>query len=101
MRVGKSMTETAVIDAGDMNEAMDENGNAGAAPTSWKELAHHNMLAVVNSNKDGPWYTQSENVKDAEERTKDHPDYDPSTLHIPPAEWNRLTPGMMRYWSIK
>ena len=46
-----------MIDAGDMNEAMDENGNAGAAPTSWKELAHHNMLAVVNSNKDGPWYT--------------------------------------------
>lgn len=51
------MTETAVMDAGDMNEAMDEDGNAGAAPTSWKELARHNMLAVVNSNKDGPWYT--------------------------------------------
>ena len=57
MRIGKSMTETAVMDAGDMNEAMDEDGNAGAAPTSWKELARHNMLAVVNSNKDGPWYT--------------------------------------------
>jgi len=38
---------------------------------------------------------------DGEERRPDDADYDPSTLHIPPAEWSRLTPGMQRYWEIK
>lgn len=38
---------------------------------------------------------------DINEHRPDHPDYDPSTLHIPEAEWNKFTPGMYRYWQIK
>jgi DNA mismatch repair ATPase MutS len=38
---------------------------------------------------------------DEKERRPDHEDYDPTTLHIPSAEWNKFTPGMTRYWNIK
>lgn len=29
------------------------------------------------------------------------PDYDPSTLFVPPQEFNKLTPSMQQYWKIK
>jgi len=59
------------------------------------------MIDVVEANKNGPWYTHAEHIVDAEMRRPDHADYDPSTLHIPKAEWHALTPGMVRYWEIK
>ena len=59
------------------------------------------MNNVVEANKDGPWYMHKEHMMDEMERRPDHPDYDPSTLHIPMSEWNSLTPGMIRYWEIK
>lgn len=59
------------------------------------------MSAVVENNKAGPWFTQKDHVKDSEERSPGDPDYDPSTVFIPQAEWNKFTPGMHRYWEIK
>lgn len=56
------------------------------------------MNAVVEQFKDGPWYTQKDNILDSEQRRPDDPDYDPSTLYIPKSEWDALTPGMVRYW---
>lgn len=59
------------------------------------------MNSVIEENKDGPWFTQPDHIKDAEERRPDHQDYDPSTLHIPQHDWNALKPGMVRYWEVK
>ena len=56
------------------------------------------MNTVVENNKDGPWYTQPEHIKDDQERRPDHSDYDPSTLFIPHDEHKALTSGMIRYW---
>lgn len=38
---------------------------------------------------------------DGEERRPDHPDYDPSTVFIPKSEWQKMTPGMKRFWLSK
>jgi len=38
---------------------------------------------------------------DSNQRRPSDPDYDPSTIYIPEAEWNKFTPGMTRYWDIK
>ena len=59
------------------------------------------MQAIVEQNKDGPWFTHPDVVMDAAERRPDHPDYDPSTLFIPDHDFKSQTPGMQRYWSIK
>lgn len=78
---GKSQTETTLFDQ--------EDGTATAVEgeetrnLSW---AQRNMNSVVESNKEGPWWTQKEHLMDDEERRPDHPDYDPSTVHIPKAE---------------
>jgi len=76
MRVSKSVTETQMIDF------MEEDGE-GEEPGEQKGLAWQNMNSTVEGNKEGPWYTQPAHMVDENERRPDHPDYDPSTLHIP------------------
>ena len=44
---------------------------------------------------------QSKHILDEEKRCPEDPEYDPSTLHIPPSDYNSLTDGMKRYWGIK
>lgn len=34
-------------------------------------------------------------------RSPDHPDYDPTTLHIPDNAWGHLTAPMKQFWKIK
>lgn len=71
--------------------------------TTNQNMSHawRNMHAVVEENKEGPKFTQADYVKDLDQRRPDDPDYDPSTLYIPAAEWKKFTPGMHRYWEIK
>lgn len=38
---------------------------------------------------------------DLERRKPDDPDYDPTTLYIPPDKWKEFTPAMYQYWEIK
>jgi DNA mismatch repair protein MSH6 len=45
-----------------------------------------------------PWLA---NLKDAERRSPDHPDYDPRTVYIPPGAWNKFSPFEKQYWDIK
>lgn len=35
---------------------------------------------------------------DAQKRRPDHPDYDPTSLHIPPQYWKDFTPAKAQYW---
>jgi len=41
------------------------------------------------------------NVMDMEKRAPDHPEYDKSTLFIPPHVWNNFTPFEKQYWAVK
>lgn len=59
------------------------------------------MYALVDEVKDGPWFTHSDFLRDAEQRRPDDPNYDPTTLYVPEEEYNQMTPGMQRYWEIK
>lgn len=34
-------------------------------------------------------------------RRPNHPEYDPSTLHVPAEAWPKFTNNMKRYWEIK
>ena len=78
VKIGKSMTETQVLDYERGSEEEEENG-----PRANQSIAWRNMNSVVESNKEGPWFTQKEHIMDSQERRPDHPDYDPSTIHIP------------------
>lgn len=41
------------------------------------------------------------NIKDAEKRTVDDPDYDSRTLYIPSSAWTKFTAFEKQYWEIK
>ncbi|RCK63541.1 DNA mismatch repair protein MSH6 [Candida viswanathii] len=41
------------------------------------------------------------NIKDAEKRPVDDPDYDPRTLYIPQSAWSKFTAFEKQYWEIK
>ena len=48
-----------------------------------------------------PSFMKKENIRDNELRRPDDSDYDPSTIHIPDDEYEKLTPLMKQYWGIK
>jgi len=41
------------------------------------------------------------NIKDAEKRSPDDPNYDPRTLYIPQSAWSKFTAFEKQYWEIK
>lgn len=45
-----------------------------------------------------PWLAH---IQDADRHSRDHPDYDPRTLFIPPIAWNNFSPFEKQYWEIK
>lgn len=81
---------------------------------SVKELQDDNLFVNVDKeNNQGdkvnfeefedktPWWALKENCKDKQGRSPSDPDYDPSTLWIPPEEKKRMTPTMRQYWEMK
>ncbi|EGV61451.1 DNA mismatch repair protein Msh6 [Yamadazyma tenuis ATCC 10573] len=41
------------------------------------------------------------NIRDAEKRSSEDPNYDPRSLYIPQAAWSKFTPFEKQYWEIK
>ncbi|CAK1593977.1 unnamed protein product [Parnassius mnemosyne] len=56
---------------------------------------------------DGDWahckldWLKPEKIRDAKKRRPDHPDYDPTTLYVPPDYYNSQTPGHKQWWDMK
>ena len=48
-----------------------------------------------------PSFIKKDYIRDANLRRPDDPDYDPSTVHIPEEEFEKLTPLMKQYWGVK
>lgn len=48
-----------------------------------------------------PIWATPEGCKDAKGHKPDHPEYDPSTLYVPPEEFKRFTETMKQYWRFK
>ena len=48
-----------------------------------------------------PYFLKPGNLRDKEMRRPDDPDYDQTTLHIPPTAWKDFTPAMTQYWKLK
>ena len=83
------------------DEENDIDGEAQAVVDSGPNGHRESVMANVDKFRDGPWFTQTDFVKDACERRPDHPDYDPTTLYIPPEEWAAIKPGMLSFWKAK
>ncbi|GAB1315647.1 DNA mismatch repair protein msh6 [Madurella fahalii] len=65
-----------------------------ASSSKGKEKAHN----IKEPRGRSAWLA---NVMDMEKRTPDHPEYDKSTLYIPPHIWNNFTPFEKQYWTVK
>lgn len=48
-----------------------------------------------------PFWATREQCKDKNNRSSNDPNYDPTTLYIPPLEKKKLTPTMRQFWEIK
>ncbi|XP_013166336.1 PREDICTED: probable DNA mismatch repair protein Msh6 [Papilio xuthus] len=57
--------------------------------------------------EDGDWvhckldWLKPEKIRDANKRRPDHPDYDPTTLYVPPDFYITQTPGHKQWWDMK
>ncbi|CAH0731815.1 unnamed protein product, partial [Brenthis ino] len=46
-------------------------------------------------------WLKPDKIKDSKGRRPDHPDYDPTTLYVPPDFMKKQTPGHKQWWEIK
>lgn len=46
-------------------------------------------------------FLHEDNIRDGKKHRPAHPDYDPRTLHIPPAAKSKFTPFEKQFWDIK
>ena len=51
--------------------------------------------------EDYPRFIRKEFIKDAQGRRPEDPNYDPTTLFIPLQDWQKFSPTMRQYWSVK
>jgi len=56
---------------------------------------------LIEKNREYPWFTLDEYIRDGNGNRPDHPDFNPKTLFIPEEEWKGFSPGMKRYREIK
>ncbi|EAR96989.1 MutS domain III protein (macronuclear) [Tetrahymena thermophila SB210] len=48
-----------------------------------------------------PYFALPENAMDSKKRKRTDPNYDPTTLYVPPESLKQFTPVMRQYWEIK
>ena len=48
-----------------------------------------------------PFFLKEQNIKDKSGKRPDDPQYDHTTLFIPPGAWKDFTPAMSQYWQLK
>ena len=69
----------------------------GKAPGAY----HKKQRAKVHTKEPEQRYTWLAEIQDIERHPREHPDYDPRTLYIPPVAWANFTPFEKQYWEIK
>ncbi|KAI1124085.1 DNA mismatch repair protein msh6 [Nemania abortiva] len=68
-----------------------------AAPTS-KQAAGKAKAHTREPEDRYPWLAK---ITDMNRHPPDHPDYDPSTVYVPPMAWNQFSAFERQYWEIK
>lgn len=63
-----------------------------------KDSKHKEKAYTKDPDQRYPWLA---NIMDKEKRPKDHPEYDPRTIFIPPGAWKKFSPFETQYWKIK
>ncbi|XP_011196235.2 probable DNA mismatch repair protein Msh6 [Zeugodacus cucurbitae] len=79
------------------------------AKASAKNDAKYEKIVCTTSTLDEPvvWphqkldFLQPDKIKDKNGRRPEHPDYDPTTLHVPEKYLNSLSPGVRQWWVLK
>uniref|UniRef100_W8C538 DNA mismatch repair protein n=2 Tax=Ceratitis capitata TaxID=7213 RepID=W8C538_CERCA len=79
------------------------------AKTTAKNDEKYEKLVCSTSTLDEPvvWphqkldFLQPDKIKDKQGRRPEHPDYDPTTLHVPEKYLNSLSPGVRQWWVLK
>ncbi|KAI0102664.1 DNA mismatch repair protein msh6 [Nemania sp. FL0031] len=68
-----------------------------AAPAS-KQAAHKTKAHTREPEDRYPWLAK---ITDINRHPPEHPDYDPSTVYVPPMAWNQFSAFEKQYWEIK
>ncbi|XP_023303172.2 probable DNA mismatch repair protein Msh6 [Lucilia cuprina] len=97
----------ATLTAGSFMDKLEQLKAGSEGKTSKKQEAK--CEEIITSNLDEPvvWphqkleFLKPDKIKDKQGRRPDHPDYDPSTLYVPPKFLDTLSPGVRQWWVLK
>ena len=92
-RAPSSAQKHLIVEEPNSGQKIEENRPASAFDTP--KFGEQDMLDTT------PAWALSPLVKDAAKRPYNHPDYDPTTLYVPPEELKKLTPAKQQYWLHK
>lgn len=68
---------------------------------SFKSTGKHPVAKKVRVSEDPERYKWLLNIKDADGKSPDDPNYDPRTLLVPNSAWAKFTPFEKQYWEVK
>ncbi|CAI5757093.1 unnamed protein product [Candida verbasci] len=79
------------------------NASSSYQATDYKPIKHKPQTTTKKSfaKENEERYQWLVNIRDAEKRSIDDPDYDPRTLYIPQSAWSKFTAFEKQYWEIK
>lgn len=60
-----------------------------------------NFMSESEIQEEWPWFIREEYVRDKNQRRPSDKNYDPTSLYIPPNEWEKMSGVMQQYWQIK
>ncbi|KAF2877020.1 DNA mismatch repair protein MutS [Massariosphaeria phaeospora] len=75
--------------------------NPRPATSSSKKIVNKVLKQRPSASEPEKRYPWLANLQDLERHPRDHPEYDPRTIFIPPQAWNNFSDFEKQYWEIK
>ena len=97
---GKSKKDKKASNSDDEEESSEEEVFQDITDINLEPTAEEEQRLLEKS-ANLPEFAKEENVRDSNLRRPGDPDYDPSTLHIPQDQWEKLSPMFKQYWGTK
>jgi DNA mismatch repair protein MSH6 len=82
-------------------EPLNPRPTAQSVKKDAKMDVHKKIKARPSASEPDQRYPWLANILDADRHPPDHPQYNPSTIYIPPLAWAKFSPFEKQYWEIK
>ncbi|CRK21250.1 hypothetical protein BN1723_012313 [Verticillium longisporum] len=85
----------------DPNAVVKAGSRAARPPATKKSSAVSKSKVKAHTQEPSDRYPWLANITDIDRKSPGDPEYNPSSIYIPPGAWNKFSPFEKQYWAIK